>query len=94
MIRKAGKMHIYDARITSTEEFYDRLGDQIIEIRAEAKECPDTGRARELRGIADWLGECQNRIDILLAYEDRCGPLDDEPDNPYRHAATPFADNH
>jgi hypothetical protein len=30
----------------------------------------------------------------LEQYHDRYGPLDDEPPNPYKHAKTPFADNH
>lgn len=30
----------------------------------------------------------------LEEYRERFGPLDDEPPNPYKHADTPFADNH
>ena len=54
----------------------------------------DSSSAHVMHLIADAKQDIITLADELEQYRELYGPLCDEPDNPYKHAETQFADNH
>jgi hypothetical protein len=76
-----------------THLLLNKTPEQWAKIDAE-KVSRDCSSTHVMFLIADAKTDIAALVDQLEQYHDRFGPLDDEPDNPYKHAETPFSDNH
>lgn len=71
----------------------NKTPEQWSKVDAE-KVSRDCSSAHVMHLIADAKQDITTLTNELEQYREIYGPLCDEPDNPYKHADTPFADNH